>query len=248
MKKALWFGAVLAAGLLLWFSGTILERQAEDLAAQKSRAAIDLQERKHNLLLVPKALEVIDRKIDQGQWPEARRLIQDLEKKAPEALVQIRYREVKALYRTCEEHLVKFLFFLKNLQGEESGEERDLASSACSQARDLAAKFGGQGLAEERFPFLFALGNINVRRAMLAVSSEEQLTALGGAIESYIGALALKDDYETKFNLELLLAINEKAREAASRDKKLLSPENFKLAPNSEGGGASPGGTGKSRL
>lgn len=77
---------------------------------------------------------------------------------------------------------------------------------------------------------------------MLALSSEEQTAALKESIDSYIEALLIKDDYEAKFNLELLLSINQNARAAAGQK---LSPDKFQLKPRP---GAAPGHDGKSKL
>lgn len=175
-----------------------------------------------------------------AEWQNKVSLIEKTPKQEPKE-----YLEAKTLYRNCEKHLSGFLFFLRNDLKEQAGEERDSASADCNAAQMLMIKFAQSSSQGERFYALYALGNIDVRRAMLALSTEEQTNALAEAINSYIAALLLKDDYQTKFNLELLLSIDALAREAAGRDRRLLAPNEFKLAPMP---GAALGTPGKSQL
>jgi len=156
---------------------------------------------------------------------------------------QTAFKAAENSYADCDEHLANFMVFLENGPAENAGEERDLASKFCRTAHEGMLAQTESKNESERFHAFYALGNINVRRAMLALSSEEQMSALKEAIDSYIEALQIKDDYETKFNLELLISINAQARSAASGK---LSPGAFKLSPKSHG--ATPGTTGKSKL
>ncbi|OGF82041.1 hypothetical protein A2924_03710 [Candidatus Giovannonibacteria bacterium RIFCSPLOWO2_01_FULL_44_16] len=155
---------------------------------------------------------------------------------------QAGYTKTEVLYAECNRHLFNFMTFLNSGSAEQAGEERDLSSKSCQKAYDLMQKQTQSKNESERFHALYALGNLNVRLAMLALSKEEQTAALKEAVDSYISALQIKDDYQTKFNLELLISINKNARDAA--DQK-LSPDKFKLTPKPS---AAPGRDGKSKL
>jgi len=172
-----------------------------------------------------------------GKWKED---ILALKTKPSES--RLAYIAAGSSYAECDRHLFNFLFFLNNGLAEQAGEERDLSSKSCGAAHDLALIQSQSQNENERFYALYALGNINVRRAMLALSSEEQTAALKESINSYIEALRIKDDYEAKFNLELLISINKNARAAAGQK---LSPDKFQLKPMP---GAAPGRDGKSKL
>lgn len=155
----------------------------------------------------------------------------------------VQYEVARKSYAACDKHLANFMFFLDNFQAEQAGEERDFATKECKSAFEKMTVQTQSKNESERFYAFYSLGNINVRRAMLALSAEEQSEALKEAIESYIAALQIRDDYEAKFNLELLISINEQARGAASKQ---LAPNDFKLNPRPHG--ASPGVGGKSKL
>ena len=241
---------VLIFGVVLLFASYETKKfhDAEENAYQES--VKEIEEENARRTTFPGAIRSINRMIDAGKFSEAEALLAALEKDAPkERLAAIYHRRAELHYASCESHLRSFLFFLRTKDETQSGLERDMATKECETSEKYLESALNTGVKPVDFFGSYGAGNESVRKALTAVSAEAQIDALRQAIRAYVAALdADKNDYETKVNLELLLDLNEKAKQAASGqgEKKSLSPEEFSLQPSGKGVGA--GTTGKSQL
>ena len=250
MKKLILLALLPIIGFLVWQTGVKFDRLAHESEMEKKNALRQWEEETTKLNETPAKLREVDRVIFKGDWSKAETLLGDLEKVVPQLRNQVNYRRAAILYRSCEQHVVNFFFFADNKRKEEAGEERDQAGRQCSEAKAILELLAASAKDKtELFYYKYALGNLNVRRAGLAVSQEELMDALAGAISSYMEALRAKDDYETKFNLELLLALEQQAKNAGKgkEGKSAVDPQEFQIKP-ARPGGASPSSRSKSKL
>ena len=206
MKKRLIIASVLAS-VLLFVAGTWLDGRAKSDKLKYETEMKAWSEKRDLLLSAPGKISEIDKKIASGSATAED--IRSALMRFPELASQLGYRSAEMLYAECEKHLFNFLYFRKNNRAEEAGKERDEASKLCKSAYDKMNVQGRSGNNNERFHTFYAIGNISVRKAILAVSKDEQTLALQDAINAYIAALHIRDDYQTKFNLELLLSISQ---------------------------------------
>lgn len=245
MKK--WMFFLIVCGTLAWTGGFFLDRFSHRLRGAAEHTQLTWENKVAALQSAPQKLQEVDRALGRRDFVSAEKLIRDLGPLLPELYLPLASRRAEIFYRTCEEHLRIFIFFAVNRRLKEAEEERDKAVTGCNAAKEvLTGVPESQGA--DYFFIAYDFGNVQVRLAQLAVSREEQIAALRSAIGSYIKALQIVDDYETKVNLELLIDLNERAKEAAGEEGKLLSPEEFQLMPSGAAPGVAPGTLGKSRL
>lgn len=241
MGKVVLWASILCFGLLFWWGGKTFEGWNQKSKEEEANAHKLWQQEVERRGMLPGRIAEVDRLLDKKKWKEADEKLTALVKDAtPDLVLALRHRQAEIQYRLCEENLARFLFFWENnypqLESfdEEMGEERDRAARFCNQALSILDSLKPAS-SEEQFFVNYALGNASVRRALLAASAEELTSALSRAIESYIKGLGARDDYETKFNEELLLRQKEQAAAAMAREKKQLTPQDFLIRPPTSG-------------
>lgn len=248
MKRAVLFFLLLAAGTAVWWIGFTLDRWVVESATQEKAVWEQREKKIKEMDLAPARLRAIDQMILRRDWKKAEEILDSVEKTSPEFKAAAAYRRAEILYHSCERHLVNFNFFADNKLGEQAGEERDAGSRKCGAAKiALESLAAGAKDKEVLFHVHYALGNLGVRRAGLALSRDELSEAVNNAIESYISALRVRDDYETRFNLELLLNFQQE-RGVGQSGKEPLDPKEFKIRPYRQQEGASPASKKKSTL
>lgn len=244
MKKivAACIGLIIISAIA-FFSARYMDRWNDSEKTRSREAERHWSERVAGISKAPLALQNIDRLILQKKWRQARNDIIGLEKKNPELAPILRHREAEVLYRYGVDELSNLLFFIDNDMSEEMGEARDRATKAMNDANDIADSIVNSESKTITFSAADGAGDVNVRRAALAISKEERFGALSKAVEYYVTALMARDDYETKVKLELLIDPLKQSKAAGdSGNPKDLSPKSFQLVPmRRPGGGAAAG-------
>lgn len=244
MKRILIFGLLAFLGLGLWWGGNKIDKWDVANKLEQQRAEASFQERTVELRAFPDKIKKVDREIDRGKLKDAQKEITELLKDAPSEFVgSLKYREAEIKYRLCKEYVANFIFFAtthtdENPTYEQAGEERDKATVYCNKAMEILNNLKAQ-TKEEEFYYQYGRGNLEVRRALLAASQEELTAALNRAKDAYVKALVAKDDYQAKFNLELLI---KQLEESGGAGQNPVDQLRF-LRP-----GAGPGKLGKSKL
>lgn len=251
MRRTVILSLLVGLGILTWWIGSRLDRWYVQSKISEKFEMRQWEERVRKLESVPSKLKAIDEIIARGNRDEkANMLLDEMVRKSPEIGNVAAYRKAEIFYFSCERHMVSFDFLADAGLGEQAGEERDKASKKCSEAKDILLSLM-IGTNDKNFLFYvhYALGNVGVRRAGLAASKEELNDAINGAIESYIAALRIRDDYQTRFNLELLLNIQKNRGAGGGKEGKgPLESKDFQLKPSRPGEGAAPSSKQKSRL
>ncbi|OHA07618.1 MAG: hypothetical protein A2934_04865 [Candidatus Sungbacteria bacterium RIFCSPLOWO2_01_FULL_47_10] len=232
MKK--YFAGILViacVGAWLWVLGSFVEvwnREAENTFAAKKAHYVREVER---AVGVSQKLEEIDLTLAENRLAEAGSLIEAFETIAPkELLPDIEYRRSRRAYQACTAGIREFIFFAGELRGNEMGASRDEASKHCEDAERFLKKAAFSKSDPRSFYALYGLGNISVRKAMLAASQDARTQAPQQALRSYVEALEAKSDYETRINLELLLMLNSKLESNDSgKNSRPLNPKDFNL-------------------
>ncbi|QQG44983.1 MAG: hypothetical protein HYW89_03185 [Candidatus Sungiibacteriota bacterium] len=248
MKKVLILSFLLLLGLGLWLAGNQVDEWDAKNKLQQERAETAFQDRLLQLRAFPDKVKKIDQFLGRGKLKEAQKETAELLKNAPvEFVSSLKYREAEINYRLCEQRLINFIFFVsshtaENPTQEQAAEERDRALSYCDKALEIIKSLKPQTKEEELY-YQYGRGNLEVRRAALAASQEEFTETLKRAMEAYVQALVAKDDYQTKFNLELLIWQFEKSGGGGSNNQTPADLLKLKPVP-----GAGPGRLGKSKL
>ena len=264
-RKRRWvFGVLLLlASLGIYFLGAGLEgrREAENLAYDKS--VQEWEKQAEELRAFPEAVKRVDSLVATKKMGQALEELSVLEKYTPASMRPLlNFRRGQIGLVRCEEHLSNFIFFLESKQAEEAREERDAADKECDRAEKLFQEMISSG--EKRASDFFAhygLGNVSVRKAMLAVTIETQRELVAQAITEYQDAMQSLDgrfpdakiqQYYTHahINLELLLEQQKKVgrpNSGSGQGQEPLKPKDFdlKLKPAP---GAGAGSNSKSQL
>ncbi len=242
---------VFVLGALAYFGSRIPEKWYTAEQARQAEGERAWEREKAQRTLFPGKIARIDELIRKEDYATADAELAELQKTATGSLGSVvSYRRAEIQYDLCEKHIINFDYFASLKKAKDAGMERDKAANACDKAEKFLAEVGGP---DAEFYKRYAEGNTAVRKAITAASQEAQLEALRTAIRSYKKALDVKDDYQTKVNLELLFSLQKNAENAAKgngsgKDKKPLDPDQFQLKPRNPGPGAGDGSNGKSRL